>query len=101
MKPGELLRAVRDAPGYQPPEKAVLLSMATYADPDGGSIRPGNVRLAENCGLTVRGLQKIQQRLQARGVLELATGSRGRGHAKLWRIRIASLERVNPFTFYR
>ncbi len=45
--------AVAQAP-ITPTQKAVAWRASDYANPDGGSVFPGSVRLALDCGLTVR-----------------------------------------------
>ena len=52
------MRAIRDADIAPPLCSYVLMTMATYADPDGGGIHPGLRTLAERTGLDHRTVRK-------------------------------------------
>lgn len=69
------MRAVKAAPQevLDVVTKAVLYTLALYADPDGGSCFPGQERLAEDCGLHVRTVKRKLQKAREAGYLRAHT----------------------------
>lgn len=75
-------------------ERAVAWRLADYADPDGGSIRPGHARLAREVGYRVSPdatkhdvVGRTIRRLLDLGFLDLVSSGH-RGHAAVYRLRL-------------
>lgn len=90
-----LMHQVRESRLGSPAEKLVLVMLASYADDDGGRVYPSMSRLAGDCCMSRRGVQKIADRLVASGVLvRVRDGGKGPGSTNEYRVNIATLERL-------
>lgn len=59
--------------------KLVALTLATFANPGGGRVRPGERLLADCCGLRERAVREHLAKLRKKGLLEIVLmGQRGR-----------------------
>lgn len=72
------MRAIRDAKIAPPTRKLVAFVLASYANVEGGDIRPGLERVASECGTDVRTVRRHVRALEAAGVLLVAKRSAGR-----------------------
>jgi hypothetical protein len=61
------------------PVKFVALVLATYADPDGSRVRPGNPVLADVTGMSVATIKRYLSRLRRMQLIALARRGGGRG----------------------
>jgi hypothetical protein len=50
--------------------KLVALVLSTYANPDGTEVRPGEDRLVDDTGLSVRSVRRAMARLRGLGLLQ-------------------------------
>lgn len=75
--------------------KMVLLRLVECADDDGRRIYPSKERLALDCGISVRSVQRILRRFEDIGLIEaVAHAAGGRGRATEYRLSIDALERL-------
>jgi hypothetical protein len=74
-----ILRRIRVS---APSVKLVGFTMATYADADGGRVRPGQSRLAAVMGTSISTVRRGQSELEDIGMLDMVVKGRsfGRGH---------------------
>jgi DNA-binding transcriptional ArsR family regulator len=78
--------------------KLVALTVASYADPDGGSVFPGRIRLAVECEVSESTIRDSLRTLREVGLIEVVRrGNRRRGQADRYRLILAPdlLERVD------
>ena len=73
--------------GLNDAEFRVLVVLSTYTDKEGNQAFPGNTRLAAECGMQPRSIQRILQRLETKGwISQRHRGGNeyGRGRANVW-----------------
>ncbi len=75
-----------------PTDKFVLLALADWADKE-GYCWPYIRQLAEKTSLSERQVQRLLNRLEKNGLLEIARNA-GRGNRSLYRIRVEELKKV-------
>lgn len=81
-----------------PNVKLVALMLASYADPDGTHIFPGNARLAVQCSLSYTTVQRAMATLRRKGLIERTRqGARRNGKSDEYRLILAAdlLERCD------
>jgi hypothetical protein len=92
-----IMHRVRKVRLGSPFDKLVLIMLASYADDDGGRVFPSMSRLATDCSMSRRGVQKIADRLVASGVvMRIRQGGKGPRSTHEFRINIAALESMVP-----
>ena len=82
------LKRLRGA-GLNDAEFRVLVVLSTYTDKEGSHAFPGNTRLAEECGMQPRSIQRILARLESKGwIVQHQRGGNeyGRGRANVWNL---------------
>jgi hypothetical protein len=73
-----LITLVRQCRGVmRSSEKLVLMTIASYADPDGRGAFPAQQTIADDCGLSKRAVIKILHRLEEKQLLVIAEPSTG------------------------
>src|SRR5688572_14731578 len=92
---GVLVTAVLES-GLPRGLKPIAMALASYANADGGSIRPSRRRLAWGLGLTQRQVSRSIGRLVAAGVLRRIRGP-APGLATEYRLEVAALPRRPAF----
>ena len=92
----KLTNMVRSSRGFGLTEKFVLQVMASYGDDKGGRIFPSVGRLAADCAMSDRTVQKAVGKLLDRGVLVRIRHGGGTGVTNLYRIDIDALEAFIP-----
>jgi Helix-turn-helix domain len=73
--------ALREARNLTTSEKCVLAMMLTYADPDGTNVFPGDERLAADCSLSVRQMQRCRESARKKRWLRVTKRGGGNGQA--------------------
>lgn len=81
----ELIRRMRLEPGL----KFSALTLGTFADGDGGDVRPGAARIAMDCGAGYSTVRRHLATLRRLGLIELVKrGNRKKGWVDLYRLAI-------------
>ena len=80
----------------RPAEKLVLMTLALYADEDGGSVFPSNARLARECCLSVRSIQNYLRSLENLGILLCVANAGGGRGTRRCRLDLAQLKALHP-----
>ena len=76
-------------------DKLVLLCLADFADDDGASVYPSVRRVAVECGVGERHVQRVIARLIKTGEMVLVSQGGGRHRTSEYRIDLAALKRCS------
>jgi hypothetical protein len=80
-------------------EAAVLLALASYANPDGSNVWPGEVNLASLLRLSKRTIQRALQAWEELNIIKCLRRGCGAGHASVYRIVLPKkkVSHASPF----
>ncbi len=70
-------------PGFSPPAKVLYMILCTYAA-EGCTAFPGQVRLAEHCGICVRQVRRVIDEVEAAGLITVT--QRGQNLPNLYHV---------------
>lgn len=83
------MSTIRRIRGLDPKTARAMLTLGSYASPDGTNVRPGRVRLAADCEVTLRTAQRYLTWARGKGLISrTARGNRRLGLADEYRLTL-------------